>query len=223
MMRDWVYDGRSAGDLLTLARNLCLAAFVFLAIGAPYLDWKNNRRRERGIIRRGPKLMERDEFNRALKSNGVGFPVQGPTTLREVLLAPRWRRGVIRIPQDVETSHLLVVGSTGTGKSQLLVQLMHEIKYRDEGAIIYDPDGEFAAEFYDPKRGDIILNPLDKRCPYWCPASELAGNEESLTLAAALFPDPAKAEEKNTFFQRAPRQILARLFEYEPTPAQLVS
>lgn len=223
LMRDCVYGGRTAGDVLALAKILCVSAFFLLAIGGLYLDWKNNRRREKGIIRRGSKLMERDEFNRALKSNGVGFPVEGPASIRELLLAPRWRRGVIRLPQDAETSHLLVVGSTGTGKSQLLVQLMHEIQYRPEGAIIYDPDGEFAAEFYDPQRGDVILNPLDKRCPYWCPASELAGNEESLTLAAALFPDPAKADEKNTFFVRAPRQILARLFEYEPTPAQLVS
>jgi hypothetical protein len=221
ILRDYVYGGRSAADILSMAKFLIVGAFVFLAIAAPYLDWKNNKRREDGILRRGPKLLDRDEFNRTLKSKGVGFPVEGKASMRELLFAPRWRRGVIRLPHEVETSHLLIVGSTGTGKSQLLVQLMHEIQYRQEGAILYDPDGEFAAEFYDPARGDVILNPLDRRSPYWCPAAELANNEESLTLAASLFPDPAKADEKNTFFVRAPRQILARLFEYEPSPQDL--
>ena len=74
ILRDYVYGGRSAADILTLAKFLTVGAFVFLAIAAPYLDWKNNKRREDGILRRGPKLLDRDEFNRTLKSNGVGFP-----------------------------------------------------------------------------------------------------------------------------------------------------
>ena len=26
---------------------------------------------------------------------------------------------------------------------------------------------DFIGEFYSPERGDLILNPLDARCPYW--------------------------------------------------------
>jgi hypothetical protein len=222
LLGDYIYGGRSAGTLLATVKVVSIPAFLLCLVGGLCLDANSNRKRRVGIIRRGPKLMDRDEFNRALKSDGIGFRVTDAPTLRELLLAPRWRRGVIRIPYQAETSHALIIGATGTGKSQLLVQLMTEIQDRDEAAIIYDPDGEFLSEFYNPERGDVVLNPLDTRCPYWCPSSELAANEEALTLAASLFPDPARADEKNTFFVRAPRQILARLFEHEPTPQELV-
>ena len=223
LLRQNIYDGQSPTDILGSAATSAAALFIVFLFGGLYLDWSSNRKRRIGIIRRGPRLLERDEFNRALKSDGIGFHVEGWPSMREALLAPRWRRGVIRLPYQAETSHALIVGATGTGKSQLLVQLMSEIQARDEAAIIYDPDGEFLSEFYNEQRGDVVLNPLDKRSPYWCPSSELAANEEALTLAASLFPDPAKADEKNTFFVRAPRQILARLFEHEPTPQELVS
>jgi hypothetical protein len=223
LLQQYVYNGRSAVEIVAPVATVAIPAALVLVVAGYYLDWRSNQKRRVGVIRRGPRLMDREEFNRALGSDGVGFQVTGRPSLREFLVAPRWRRGMIRIPGHVETSHVLVVGATGTGKSQLLVQFMAEIQARDETAVLYDPDGEFVSEFYDPRRGDVVLNPLDKRCPYWRPAQELAANDEALTLAASLFPDPARADEKNTFFVRAPRQILARLFEYDPTPQELVS
>ena len=180
LLRQNIYDGQSPMDILGTAATSAAALFIVFLFGGLYLDWTNNRKRRIGIIRRGPRLLERDEFNRALKSDGIGFHVEGWPSLREALLAPRWRRGVIRLPYQAETSHALIVGATGTGKSQLLVQFMSEIQIRGEAAIIYDPDGEFLSEFYNEQRGDVVLNPLDKRSPYWCPSSELAANEEAL-------------------------------------------
>jgi len=240
LIRTYIYQGQTASEVLDLAQQLSLAALAFFGLGGLYLDWSTNRKRRIGIIRRGPSLLDRDQFNRALKADGIGFEVKGRSSLREILFAPLWRRGnarqtalrqflaplfgrgIIRIPYKKECSHQLVVGATGTGKSQLLDQLINEIQDRGEVAIIYDPDGEFLAEFYNEERGDVILNPLDTRCPYWSPSEELAANEEALTLAESLFPEPHNADDKNTFFIRAPRQILARLFEYKPTPQQLV-
>ena len=65
--------------------------------------------------------------------------------------------------------------------------MLLQIQARKEGAIIYDPACEFVQRFYDPKRGDIVLNPLDARCPYWGPAEELKRKAEARTLAASLF------------------------------------
>jgi hypothetical protein len=240
LLRTYVYQGQSPADLLDPTAHLSLTALLLFGFAGIFLDWSNNRKRRIGIIRRGPSLLDRDQFNRALHSDGIGFEVKGLPSLRELFLAPPWRRGhtrqsglsqllaplrgrgIIRIPRKKECSHQLLVGATGTGKSQLLVQLINEIQHRGEVAIIYDPDGEFLAQFYDEARGDIILNPLDTRCPYWSPSEELAANEEALTLAESLFPEPHNADDKNTFFIRAPRQILARLFEYKPTPQELV-
>jgi type IV secretory pathway TraG/TraD family ATPase VirD4 len=225
LLRTYVYQSQSPGDILddVAHARLGLGFILLLILGGRYGDWSHNRQRRIGIIRRGPKLLDRDAFNRRLKSNGTGFYVEGTPSLRELFLAPRWRRGILRIPHEIETSHILLVGATGTGKSQLLTQLMTEIQARGETAIVYDPDGEFLSEFHSEARGDIVLNPLDKRCPYWAPSTELASNEEALTLATSLFPDPSKPEEKNTFFTRAPRQILAWLFQKEPSPQRLVA
>ena len=44
-------------------------------------------------------------------------------------------------------------------------------------------------EFYSPERGDLILNPLDARCPYWGLGAELDRDETATTIAAAFLPE----------------------------------
>jgi DNA helicase HerA-like ATPase len=61
----------------------------------------------------------------------------------------------------------MLMGDTGSGKSSAIRQILRQVQERGETAIVYDPAMDFVGEFYDPKRGDLILNPLDARCPYW--------------------------------------------------------
>jgi hypothetical protein len=67
------------------------------------------------------------------------------------------------IPKRLEASHIY----TGSGKSNAIRQLLRQVREREESAIVYDPAMDFVSEFYSPARGDLILNPLDQRCPYW--------------------------------------------------------
>ena len=67
-------------------------------------------------------------------------------------------------------------------------------------------------------RGDVILNPLDARCPFWTPGDEVPHEAEALTVAASLFPDRGR---ENQFFVDAPRKIFAHLINLKPTPEQL--
>ena len=108
---------------------------------------------------------------------------------------------------------------SGSGKSSAIRQILRQIAERGETAIVYDPALEFTPEFYSPERGDLILNPLDTRCPYWDIADELSTAEVATAMAAALFPE--KDHEKE-FFTAAPRRIFARLMCRRPTPQQLV-
>jgi DNA replication protein DnaC len=62
------------------------------------------------------------------------------------------------------------MGDTGTGKTRLIMMLLLQIAERGHSAIVYDPACEFVQRFYDANRGDVILNPLDARCPYWGPS-----------------------------------------------------
>jgi hypothetical protein len=114
--------------------------------------------------------------------------------------------------------HVLVMGDTGQGKSAIVRRALCQIEERGETAIVYDPAMEYLPQFYEPERGDVILNPLDERCPFWTPGDEVPHEAEALTLAASLFPEQGR---ENRFFVEAPRKIFAHLLNLKPTPEQL--
>jgi hypothetical protein len=113
-----------------------------------------------------------------------------------------------------------IIGDTGAGKTMIMLQILRQIKHRGDSAIVYDPAREFVKRFYDPKNGDVILNPLDKRCPYWGPAEELRRRSEAKALAVSLF-QPSQ-DKKGEFFIESPQKIFAYLMAYGPTPEELV-
>lgn len=82
--------------------------------------------------------------------------------------------GTVPIPLRLETRHMAMIGTTGSGKTTALRQLLDGIEARGEAALVYDTSGEFIAHYYCPERGDVILNPFDTRCAYWSPFAEIA-------------------------------------------------
>ena len=67
----------------------------------------------------------------------------------------------LRLPREIESSHLLVMGDSGKGKSALIRQILLQIEERGETAIVYDPatPADYVPYFLTPSRGDLILNP----------------------------------------------------------------
>lgn len=68
--------------------------------------------------------------------------------------------------KDSETKHMLIVGTTGAGKTNTFNHLLPQIRTKDQKAIIVDTTGTFVEKFYDPET-DILLNPLDARSASW--------------------------------------------------------
>lgn len=204
--------------LRPLVGGACL--FVFgLAFGIPR-DLKARRMRKYGRRTKGPELVTAAAFNRRNRSDGIGFQTNERRTLGEFLLG---REGnMVRIPQDKESSHFMMMGDTGSGKSSLNRQILLQVEQRGETAIVYDPALEYTPQFYDPSRGDVILNPLDQRMPYWSPCAELRHEAEAESLAAALFKDDHRG---NPFFTVVSRQIFAHLMTEDPqrTPHELLA
>jgi type IV secretory pathway TraG/TraD family ATPase VirD4 len=143
-----------------------------------------------------------------VKGDGIGFKSNG-------------MKAMLRIPTRAEAQHMQIMGDTGAGKSALMFQVLRQVRSREDSAIVYDPAREFVKRFYDPGRGDVILNPLDRRCPYWGPAEELRSRSEAKALASSLFQPPH--DKKNEFFIESPQKIFAFLMAYGPTPDQLVA
>src|SRR5271163_2589030 len=161
-----------------------------------------------GRILRGPQLLSPGEFNKQQKGDGIGFKT---TELGKMM----------RIPERKEAQHFQIMGDTGVGKTQLIMQILRQIRDRGDAAIVYDPACEYVQRFYDAERGDIILNPLDERCPYWGPAQEMESNAEADAIAASLYQPTTDA--KDEFFHQTPAQIFAHLLKLGPTPHQLAA
>lgn len=160
-----------------------------------------------GRLLKGPMRVSPRAFNRAIRGDGVGF---------QTLETKR----LMRIPRRTEGQHIELMGDTGAGKTRLIMQLLSQIRERGESAIVYDPACEFVQRFYDSRRNDIILNPLDARCPYWGPAEELRRRAEARTIAASLY--QPTTDKKGEFFTETPQKIFAHLLTFGPTPQELV-
>ena len=136
--------------------------------------------------------------------------------------SPTW----IRIPRADETEHTMLLGDPGTGKSQCIHHFLLQIAARRpaEAVVIYDPACEFVKRHYKELRGDVILNPLDKRSPYWSPAGELESLPDKKLLAESFLPGKPDANQASTsaFFLKAARAIFGRMLELRPTPAQMI-
>jgi hypothetical protein len=94
--------------------------------------------------------------------------------------------GTVPIPSRLETRHIAMIGTTGSGKTTALRQLLDGIEARGEPALVYDTSGEFVAHYYRPERGDVILNPFDDRCAYWSPFAEIAHPADADRIAHQL-------------------------------------
>ena len=211
----WIYQGRRLRDLAWPPLAGGLGVFVLGLVVAIPQDAERARARRQGRRLRGPELVTPRAFTRRLRADGVGW-----MQARSRGLLSRSRPAWVRVPHAVESSHFLVMGDTGTGKSALIRQLLLQVQARGETAIVYDPALEYTPQFFDPDRGDTILNPLDSRTPFWTPADELRLDAEALTLAESLFPERPN---ENSFFSDAPRRIMAFLLTHRPDAAQIVA
>lgn len=209
-------------SLWQLCRNAWYVALLALALTLPLAfrrDFEEGRQARLGRVLKGANLRTRTQFHRRTKHHsGVGWRTTNPVTLWERSFLKASERTRVRVARHHECEHFLFVGDTGTGKSSLIRQLLTQIRDRQETAIIYDPAREYLPQFLDPRRGDIILNPLDARMPYWPPSDEILHHTEADALAEPLFPD---RDRENRFFVESPRKILAHLLKFHPTPQQL--
>ena len=94
--------------------------------------------------------------------------------------------GPVPIARRIETRHFAFLGTTGSGKTTVLRQMLDGIEARGEAALVYDTSGEFIAHYYDPARGDIILNPFDARCAFWSPFDEISHPADADRIARQL-------------------------------------
>lgn len=96
-------------------------------------------------------------------------------------------------PWREEQTHAMLIGSTGTGKTVALMDLLDQVRARGQRSVIFDLTGAYVATYYDPTR-DTILHPLDARCPRWSIFDECSNPAEFMGAAEALIPSDGGGE-----------------------------
>lgn len=110
--------------------------------------------------------------------------------------------GGLRIPSKFATSHFMVVGTTGSGKTVTIQLLMKEVLQSigtgaNHRALIYDAKQDIASQI--PTMGIpgsvFTLNPFDERCVAWDLAKDITEPTAALQAAVTLIPSDKNASQ----------------------------
>lgn len=134
------------------------------------------------------------------------------------------------MPLGMLGTHFLVMGATGSGKTNIIKMLMNsllpdgdgELRYR---SLVYDPKRElipFLHRLRIPSERVIITNPYDARCSAWDMAADVREPGDAETIARAIIPLPADSDrrDENAFFTNAANQTLTAMIEALDTVAR---
>jgi type IV conjugative transfer system coupling protein TraD len=154
--------GLIIGFIFVVALGITMVAFI----------WRTGRKQREEQHVRGATVVEAREMTRLLERHN---------------LASDLRIGGVPLVKDTETYHLLVTGTTGSGKTMALIELLQSIRARGDRVICFSPSGDFISAFYREGR-DVLLNPFDRRCPSWNLWADCPHAYDYDALAAALIP-----------------------------------
>ena len=151
---------------------------------------------------RGAELVTAGELKRRVRPLHLRVLDRAPGSAR---LRPYAIAG-IPYPPRTETQHTIVSGTTGSGKTVLISDLVAQIRARGERCVIYDKMGSYTRAFFDPDR-DVLMNPLDARAPRWSPFLEARNPRDFDMMAAALIPQ--QKDTVDPFWVTAARQLFS--------------
>lgn len=108
----------------------------------------------------------------------------------------------VRISSTRESRHFLVLGGSGSGKTQVIWQLLGEATRRGDRVIVFDPKGDFYSRM--PGEDPCLLAPWDDRSSRWDLAADCPAFADARALAARLIP----ANDKDPMWANASREVL---------------
>jgi type IV secretory pathway TraG/TraD family ATPase VirD4 len=158
-------------NLVVLTAVLTLAAAFCTKLAT-----RNLQRDESEFHKRGVRIVD-------------GRRMQRRSTRRKRSLPGLLTLAGIGIPPGDESKHFKLIGTTGTGKTTAIRELLGTAIARGDRAVFADPDAGYLEHFYDRFRGDVILNPFDDRSLKWNLFAEIDQSFDVEQLASGLIPD----------------------------------
>ena len=198
-------------------RSFWGSMFISVFVSAPLSYWfvTFSKKRGQSILeerhQRGAMLTDAPELTREIKwHNSAKFAEEAKQlypnkTADEVVALPAMVRKAaglhtpytlakIPYPWRDEQSHTMMIGTTGTGKTTQMRDMISQVRKHRDRAVVFDLTGAFVEAFYNPET-DIILNPMDKRCPTWTLFDEASSHADFTNIAAAILPVDGGASE----------------------------
>jgi type IV secretory pathway TraG/TraD family ATPase VirD4 len=160
-------------------------AFGFALAGgfAALVYQVGNPRQQRHNFVRGSEFIESGELARYTRK-GTGF---GKGLGTQVSIAD------VPIPRQIERLHFLIGGTTQSGKTVTITEMLADALRRGDRAVVADPNGGYYARFGQP--GDVILNPFDRRSVGWSIFNEIAKDYDVERYARSVIPDARSAQD----------------------------
>ncbi len=155
------------------------------------------------IFLRGMKILSKKNLIKLMKKECLAENLQGG-------VENNLKIGEIYLPREAEQKHILILGSTGTGKTVLANQIIGQSILRQnsssnpEKSIFYDIKGELLAKHFNPEK-DFIFYPFDKRCTGWNFMNEIRNYADFDVLSSILFEPPK--DSKDPYWYNAARDI----------------
>lgn len=113
---------------------------------------------------------------------------------RKDINKPQFMIGEVPIPAELEDRHFLLAGTSGSGKSTAIRQLLPVVRARGARAIIMDLGGEFVSQFRQPD--DLIFCPGDPESVSWNPLTEIQNEQDIDLVLAAVIPRGSTPDEE---------------------------
>ncbi len=151
------------------------------------------------------------------------FPKMDPS--KAYVSIPGWFRGskeYLRLTEDIFNKHILLTGSTGSGKTNVFDFIVDQLQRRltqDDVMIIFDSKGDFLRRFYKP--GDYVISNSKAHTTYaskWniykeivvdgYDKKDISNNTNEITRS---FFKEATEKTSQVFFPSAARDLLAAL------------
>jgi hypothetical protein len=164
---------------------------------------QSGQRHQRGTVVSAARSLARPWWRRGTRADRY----RKPPLVKPITLA-----GIPLRAAD-ETKHFKFIGTTGTGKSTAIREMLSAALARGDRAVIADPDGGYLSHFYNAERGDVILNPFDPDSVKWNLLGEITNDYDADQLARSLIPDSSGSDRiwsgyARTFFTAVVQRVI---------------
>lgn len=190
--------GKKIENSLSLALRWTPKIFILSMIGFLIKGWRSQRKKHID----GKRLVSVRWLTFKLRLMRKASPIQ---------------IGPLPLVKGTETQHILISGTTGSGKSTAYHSILPTIRDQKQRAIIVDTSEEYAKKYYR-KEIDFLLNPFNPNSQSWHPWCECKDDIDIETIVENFIPHSHHPEER-FWVQTAQEVLRTTLKKMKDTPS----